>query len=189
VSAQNEILDPKDLKDLEAQLAAYAQRKHLSPATSDRWQAWQVGDRAALLTCAEELQLGENQLKDFLDWLEEIALRDETAIQAVLGQREIRTALTTRGSRNDKLKAVKTALRKMRYPRLTQLEASARAAVKALDLGRSVQILFPPAFEGDEITVTFHARNTQELQERLSRLQQRVDDGSFQRMFDVLDEV
>ncbi len=177
------------LNELRDQLAAYAQRKHLSLATSDRWQAWQAEDQAALLSCAQELQLGENQLKDFLDWLEEIALRDETAIQAVLGQMEIRNALATQGSRNDKLKAVKTALRKMRYPRLTQLEASARAAVKALDLGRSVQISLPPAFEGDEITVTFHARNTQELQERLSRLQQRVDDGGFQRMFDVLDEV
>lgn len=186
MSAQNEISDPKDLK---AQLAAYAQRKHLSSATRDRWQAWQEEDQAALLSCAQELQLGENQLKDFLDWLEEIALRDETAIQAALEQREIRTALAAQGSRNDKLKAVKTALRKLRYPRLTQLETSARDALKALDLGRSVQISFPPAFEGDEITVTFHARNTPELQERLSQLQQRVDDGGFQRMFDVLDEV
>ncbi len=177
------------LNELRDQLAAYAQRKHLSPAICDRWQAWQAEDQAALLAYAEELQLGENQLKDFLDWLEEIALRDETAIQAVLGQIEIRSALASPGSRHDKLKAVKTALRKMRYPRLTQLEASARAAVQALDLGRSVQISFPPAFEGDEITVTFRARNTSELQERLSRLQQRVDDGGFQHMFDVLDEV
>ena len=177
------------LNELRDQLAAYAQRKHLSPATSDRWQAWLAEDQAALLICAQELQLGENQLKDFLDWLEEIALRDVMAIRVVLGQRGIRNALAVQGSRNDKLKAVKTALRKMRYPRLTQLEASARTAVKALDLGRGVQISFPHAFEGDEITVTFHARNTQELEERLVRLQQRVTDGGFQRMFDVLDEV
>ena len=186
MSAQNEIPAPKDL---EAQLTAYAQRKRLSATTLSRWQAWPTEDQAALLTCVQELQLGENQLKDFLDWLEEIALRDVMAIQAVLGQRGIRNALALRGSRNDKLKAVKIALRKMRYPRLTQLEASARAAVKALDLDRGVQISFPPAFEGDEITVTFHARNTQELEERLVRLQQRVTDGGFQRMFDVLDEV
>jgi len=186
VSAQNEISDPKDF---EAQLAAYAQRKRLSATTLSRWQVWPTEDQAALLTCAQELQLGENQLKDFLDWLEEIALRDVMAIQAVLGQRVIRNALAIQGSRNDKLKAVKTALRKMRYPRLTQLEASARAAVKALDLGRGVEISFQPAFEGDEITVTFNARNTQELAERLVRLQQRVTDGGFQRMFDVLDEV
>ena len=186
MSAQSEIPGPLDL---EAQLAAYARRKRLNATTLRRWQAWPTEDQAALLTCAQELQLGENHLKDFLDWLEEIALRDETAIQAVLEQSAILNALAAQGSRNDKLKAVKTALRKMRYPRLTQLETSARDALKALDLGRSVQISFPPAFEGDEITVTFHARNTPELQERLSRLQQRVDDGGFQRMFDVLDEV
>lgn len=181
---------PDEHQQQQAQpVAAYARRKHLSAPTLARWQAWQAADQAALLSLLQELQCGENHLKDLLDWLEEIAGRDGDAIADILEHRALRRARTTQGSRNDKLKAVKAVLRKIRYPRLTQLEENARHAVKALDLGRAVQLSFPPDFEGDEVTVTLTARNVQELQDCLSQLQQRLDDGRLQRVFDALDEV
>ncbi len=170
------------------QIAAYAQRKRLSPATLARWQAWQATDQAALLALLHDLQCGENHLRDLLDWLEEIAARDERTIADILGQRALRDARTTPGSRRDTLKAVKTALRKIRYPRLTRLEENVRHAVKALDLGRTGQVSFPSDFEGDEVTVTLTVRSVHELQAGLSRLQQRLDDGRFQRVFAALDE-
>ncbi len=181
---------PDEQKQQHAQqLAAYAQRKRLSATTLARWQAWQDADRAALFSLLQDLQCSENHLKDLLDWLEEIALRDGEAIADILEQKTLRRARATRGSRNDRLKAIKAVLRKRRYPRLTRLEENTRQAVKALDLGRPVQISFPPDFEGDEVTVTLTARNVQELQDRLAQLQQRLTDGRFQRVFDALDEV
>ena len=177
------------LNEQARQIAAYAQRKRLSGTTLARWQAWPGTDRAALLFLLQDLQCGENHLKDLLDWLEEIAARDEQTIADILERRELRRARATPGSRNDKLKAVKTALRKIRYPRLTRLEENVRQAVKALDLGRAGQVSFPPDFEGDEVTVTLTARDVHALQDGLSQLQQRLDDGRFQRVFDALDEV
>ena len=171
------------------QIAAYARRKRLSDTTLARWQAWPATDRAALFSLLQDLQCGENHLKDLLDWFEEIAARDERTVADILEQRELRSARATPGSRHDKLKAVKTALRKLRYPHLTRLEENVRQAVKALDLGRTGQLSFPPDFEGDEITVTLTVRNVHELRDGLSRLQQRLDDGRFQRVFDALDEV
>ena len=176
-------------KQLAQQIAAYAQRKRLSLTTLARWQAWQAADQAALFSLLQDLQCSENHLKDLLDWLEEIAVRDGEAIADILEQRALRRARTTPGSRNDKLKAVKAVLRKRRYPRLTRLEENIRQAVKALDLGRPVQVSFPPDLEGDEVTVTLTARNVHELQDRLSQLQQRLKDGRWQRVFDALDEV
>ena len=171
------------------QIAAYARRKRLSDITLVRWQVWPATDRAALFSLLQDLQCGENHLKDLLDWFEEIAARDERTVADMLEQRELRSARATPGSRHDKLKAVKTALRKLRYPHLTRLEENVRQAVKALDLGRTSRVSFPPDFEGDEVTLTLTVRNVHELQDGLSRLQQRLDDGRFQRVFDTLDEV
>ena len=171
------------------QIAAYAQRKHLSGTTLARWQAWPAADQAALLSLLQDLQCGENHLKDVLDWFEEIAARDEQTVADILERRELRSARATPGSRRDKLKAVKTVLRKIRYPRLTRLEENVRQAVKALDLGRAGQVSFPPDFEGDEVTLTLTVRNVHEFRDVLSQLQQRLDDGRFQHVFDALDEV
>ena len=171
------------------QIAAYAQRKRLSSTTLARWQAWPAADQAALLSLLQDLQCGENHLKDVLDWFEEIAARDEQTVADILERRELRSARTAPGSRRDKLKAVKTVLRKIRYPRLTRLEENVRQTVRALDLGRAGQVSFPPDFEGDEVTLTLTVRNVHELRDVLSQLQQRLDDGRFQHVFDALDEV
>ena len=172
----------------ETSVASYAQHKRLSQATLGRWQAWAEADQQALLTFAQELQLGENQLRDFLDWLEDIRARDGGTIAEVLHQPQIQRPFSAQQSRNDKLKAVKDALRKLRYPRLSRLEEQLTAHVKTLDLGRQVHISFPPAFEGDEISLEIKARNVQDLQQTIIRLQHRIDDGSLQHLFDLLDE-
>ena len=65
------------------QLVAYTQEKRLSTQTLRRWQSWVEEDQAALLVVAKELQLNENQLRDFLDWLEEIVTRDGVAVRDV----------------------------------------------------------------------------------------------------------
>jgi hypothetical protein len=174
---------------LAEQIFTYAQQKRLSPQTLARWQAWTEPDQAALFAFVYELQLGENHLRDFLDWCEECVLRDGGTIAELLARSEIRQPLTAKLGRNDKLKAVKEALRKLRYPRLSRLEEDLRAAVKALDLGGRAQVLFPPSLEGDEITVEIKARNVKELDESLARLRRRMEDGGLQRLFDLLDQV
>ncbi|MGH9425994.1 MAG: hypothetical protein ACRD2L_06805 [Terriglobia bacterium] len=170
-------------------ITTYAQTKRLSPQTLARWQAWSEEDQEALLAVVQELQLGENHLRDFLDWLAEILARDGGTVRELLSRGDIHHPLHTKLSRNDKLKAVKDALRKIRYPHLSRLEEELRLAVKALDLGDQVRVSFPPSLEGEEITVELKARNLKELTDSLSRLQQRVADGTLPRLFELFDEV
>jgi hypothetical protein len=171
------------------QIIAYSQEKRLSAQTLRRWQSWAEEDQAALLVVANELRLNENQLRDFLDWLEEIITRDGVTVRDILGRGDLRHPLQANLSRNDKLKAVKEALRKIRYPRLSRLEDDLRAAVKALDLGSRVRVSFPAALEGDEITVEIKARSVQELGNSLVTMQQKLADGSLRRVFELMDEV
>jgi hypothetical protein len=177
------------LPSLAEQILAYAHYKHLSVQTLARWQAWAEEDQGALLKLAEELQLGENHLRDFIDWLEEVVLREGGTIRGVLSRPEIHRLREGRLSRNDRLKAVKESLRRIRYPQLSQLEDGLRAVVKALDLGSRVRVSFPPAFEGNQVTIEITARNVGELDDSVTRLRQRLADGALQRMFDLLDQV
>jgi hypothetical protein len=176
------------LSSISAELIAYAQEKRLTAQTRQRWLSWPEGAQVVFLPAVKELQLNENQLRDFLDWLEEITARDGNTVSEVLAHPEVRRALEAKLSRNDKLKVVKSVLRKIRYPRLSRLEDELRAAVKALDLGDRVRISFPPALEGDEVTLEIKAHNVEEVRYGLTLLQRKIEDGSLRRVFQVMDE-
>lgn len=178
--------DPADPTDL---VAAYARQKRLSAATLARWQAWPAEDQAALLSLVCDLRCGENHVKDLLDWLTDIALRDACGVAEVLARPAIHVARAGSASRNDRLKAVKAALRRLRFPRLARLEDQVHRAVRALDLGRSVQVSFPPNFEGDELTVSLTVRSVDDLRAQCARLNGRLADGGFARLFAALDHV
>ncbi len=177
------------MQSVPVRVADYGRQRHLSQATLTRWQAWTETDQGALLDVAAALRLGENQLRDLIDWLEEIAVRDGQTMHDILERPPVVQSLGSPGSRNDKLKALKAALRRLRYPRLSLLEENLRGAVRALDLGQRVRVAFPPAMEGDEVTIEIVARNTGELRDSLERLQVRLAGGDWQRVFALLDEV
>lgn len=177
------------MSQLHEHITAYARAKRLSPRTLARWQAWDEEDRVALWGVVQELRLGENHLRDFLDWFGEITARDGSTVPELLARAEISQPLLSTLSRNDKLKAVKEAVRKIRYPRFSRLEEEVRAGIKALDLGNRIQLSFPPTLEGEEMTIEIKAHNPQELLDHLNRLQQRVADGSLMRLFALFDEV
>ena len=176
-------------ESLQVKIHTYTQEKRLHPQTVRRWCAWEERDQEALWYLVQELQIGENHLRDLIDWLEEISLRDGTTPAEVLGRQEIRRVLARNLSRNDKLKEVKGELRKLRYPRLSQLEEQLKEIVKKMDLGNRVQVTFPPFLEGDEVKVEVRARNAKELKESLERLLLRVEEGWVERLFALLDEV
>jgi hypothetical protein len=177
------------MQDLEANIHTYAQEKRLHLQTVKRWRAWQEKDQGALWRLVKELHIGENHLRDLIDWLEEISLRDSEMPARILERQEIQRVLARNLSRNDKLKEVKAELRKLRYPQLSQLEEQLKETIKKLDLGRRVQVTFPPFLEGDEIRVEIRARNTVELKESIERLLKRVEEGWTERLFSLLDEV
>lgn len=174
---------------LETSVRSYAASRRLRPGLEARWLAWAPADAAALLRLAEALRLGGNQIDDLMTWLEEISARDGTSPAVLLTAREISGVLSARVGRGDRLKRVKALLRKRRYPRLVALEEALEEEVRRLGLGSDVAIRFPPGLEGDVVTVEVRARQSEALREALQRLGAAVDQGRFDRMFQLLDEV
>jgi hypothetical protein len=149
----------------------YSRSKGFHPQIQQRWNSWSTEDGAALLDLALSLKAGENHLRDLMDWLEEIALRDGVVIRELLDSNAIsRIKTDPRLGRADRLKRIKDQIRRMRFPRLSQIEDSIRAKIRELKLPPSVRLSVPAGLEGGSLQIEFTAANPAELKSILAKL-------------------
>ena len=148
---------------------------------------WGQSDREALCQLAVRLKIGENHLRDLMDWLEEIALRDQSEIQSLLGGKVIKEIESDpRLGRADKLKRIKEQIRRARFPRLTQAEDSIRARIQDLKLHPDIKVTVPPGLEGGSLQVEFSASNPKQLKNQIARLAEAASSDSLAEVFGIL---
>src|SRR5258705_8775144 len=107
----------------ESDIRAYAQERGFHRQTLERWLGWEPKDRAALQDLAVSLKASENHLRDMMDWLEEIALRDHVGIGDILAAKKIERLKTTPPpARPDRSNKTKKHPPRRRYPPLSPPE-------------------------------------------------------------------
>src|SRR5262249_45337051 len=74
-------------------------------------------------------------------------------------------------ARNDVLRGVKAALRRLRFPQLAAVEDRLAVLIRQLDLPPTVQIAFPEFLEGDNVRVEIVVSNAPGLRAALASLQ------------------
>ncbi len=171
----------------EAAVRAYAEAKRFGAATVERWLGHAETDRAALLALAERLRLGENQFRDLLDQLEDIAARQQSSPAAVLASAPVHAVLERGLGRNEAINALKVALRRLRYPQLSAVEASLAALAKQLRLPAGAGLEFPENLEGSQVTITLRAGSPAELRARAASLVAAVARDEVDEMFRLLE--
>ena len=172
-----------------AALLAFTAERRYSAAAVERWSALKPEDGEALLELARELRLGENQLRDLWDWAEDIANRDHLSVARVLALEPVRLARRARHvGRNDKLKLIKTALRRVRFPQLAAAEERLAALIRELNLPRNVRVRVPEFLEGDELCVEIVADSTASLAAAADRLRAAADTATCKAIFQLLEE-
>jgi hypothetical protein len=153
----------------------------------ERWFSWAPSDREALATLVLSLKIGENHLREMMDWLEEIALRDGRSIQDILAERAICDAGTDpRLGRADRLKRVKEQLRRRRYPRLAQTEDQIRTQISALKLHPEIHLSVVPGLEGGQLKVEFQSGSLAELSTAVAKLSEVVSLRPTAAIFELL---
>jgi hypothetical protein len=172
----------------ESALREFATVRRYSDRTVIRWLRLLPTDAQALLGLAQELHLGEHQLRDLWDWAEEIAERDAQSLAQVLAAEAVTAARRRHVSRNDKLKLVKGALRRVRFPQLVATEDRFTAFVGELDLPRSVQVTWPEFPEGDVLHVEIEARDAAAFRDAVARLLAATETPACAAIFDLLAE-
>ncbi|MFN8624531.1 MAG: hypothetical protein U0587_00855 [Candidatus Binatia bacterium] len=173
----------------EAALRTFTAERRYGNAVVARWQALAPADGEALLELARELRLGEHQLRDLWDWAEEIAARDRLSLARVLALEPVRLGRRARHvGRNDKLRLVKTALRRLRFPELAATEERLTAMVRALRLPRNVRVSFPEFLEGDELRVEIVADSVAALAAAAERIGAAAETATCKAIFRLLGE-
>jgi len=166
----------------------YARSKGFHQATITRLASLAQQDQQALMVIVATLRASENHVRDLLDWLQEIALRDGIEIKDVLSKEAVAGILTDpRLGRNDKLKRLKDEVRKVRFPRLSQVETEIAKRIQALKLKPQAQVTVPAGLEGGFLTVQLKARSRQELQQLSADLAQAVERNEVKEIFELLD--
>jgi hypothetical protein len=171
----------------ETAIRDYAKARGFHVQALERWLSWQPSDRAALAELVFALKIGENHLRDVMDWLEEIALRDQVNIHQILG-RQIVGDITTdpRLGRADKLKRVKEQVRRWRFPRLAETEDGIRGKIQALKLHPGVSLAVPPGLEGGRLQVEFSAASYEELKQLTAKLSDALEKTVTAEIFALL---
>ena len=171
----------------EPEIREYAKEKAFHPQTLARWVAWEQPDRDALYRLAFALKISENHLRDLMDWLEEISLRDGLQVRRILGDGAI-AALESdpRLGRADKLKRIKDQIRRWRYPRLAQTEDSIRALIQELRLHPAIRLTVPAGLEGGQLRVEFDASSQDELRRLVAKLSEAAGKEAVREIFALL---
>jgi len=175
-----------DRARLADEISAYANERGFRSATVDRWVALAADDAAALWDLVSALRLGENQARDLWEWGEEIAARDGRTLAAVFAAQPLQEALHGSGGRNDRLKAVKAHLRRLRFPTLARTEDRLEALVGGLGLPRGVKLSLPEFLEGDEVRVEIVARDAKGLQAVATQLANAAATPACEEIFELL---
>jgi hypothetical protein len=170
-----------------AQIQQYAQSRGFHPQTLQRWLSWTQPARKALWRLALGLRIGENHLRDLMDWLEEIALRDQSKIDEILlGDAITDLESNPRLGRADKLKRIKEEIRRLRFPRLAQAEDSIRARIQELKLHPKIRLTVPPGLEGGKLQVDLSASSQDELKRLTAKLADAANQDAMREIFDKL---
>jgi len=165
----------------------YALSKGFHPQIKERWLSWNANDGAALLEVALTLKAGENHLRDLMDWLEEIELRDGVAISELLQSKTIADIRTDpRLGRADRLKRIKDQIRRIRFPRLSQIEDLIQSKIRQLKLPPAVKLSAPAGLEGGDLRIEFTAASPAEFKHMAAKLGAAAESESLVEIYVLL---
>lgn len=171
----------------ESAIRDYASSRGFHRQTVERWLGWAEADRDCLTDLAVELKISENHLRDLMDWLEEIALRDGSRIQEILAGAPIAALRTDpRLGRADKLKRIKEQLRRWRFPRLAAIEDGLAERIKALRLPAGIRVGVPPGLEGGRLKFEVEAGTANEMRDLTGRLRDAAATETMAEIFALL---
>jgi hypothetical protein len=162
-------------------------RHGCSRANALRLTRWPLEHQPAIISLLEKLHLGENVLRECLERMHEVWLRDGTSPRDFLAEPGCRSVLNDPDrSRPQKTQGFRAYLRRRRFPSIAAVEEAFQQARARLALGPGVSLHAGPYFEEEGIRIAFRARTPQELKALAERLREAAGrDEAVQDLFDA----
>jgi ParB family chromosome partitioning protein len=141
-------------------------------------------DQTAVCTLFAHLRLSVSKQKEILAVTQDIAGRDRKFVGEVLQSTNIQAILAAEDlERNQKTALIRRYLKQTRFPNLSRAEERYHETVRALRLGPRMRIDPPPAFEGENYTLSLHFRNRQDLEHAYRKLGALLKDAAIDTLF------
>ena len=141
-------------------------------------------EQEAILSLFKTLRLGVNLQKEFMENLFECSRRDHVPIHVLLEKEPFAGIINNdKEPENKKALRMRHALRRMRYPRLSDMEASFDTYMKSLCLPPEVALFPPPFFENDEYRLNVRFKTQEELAGNLEKLKSLLESPHTQKWF------
>jgi ParB family chromosome partitioning protein len=121
-------------------------------------------DAEQLVALFSGLKLGLNRQRELLLLVTEIAKREDTSVQQLIGEQAFQDILQQADLDGAiRRQQIRSLLRKRRYPAITEAEANYQKQVRQLKLGEQIQLVPPRDFEGTTYALTLYFNNRQDL--------------------------
>ena len=169
-------------------LSDYASRRKWRDATLARVRGLGAESERAVARLIESLRVGDNQMRDLLDLLEDAAARRQVAVAEILADEEVEAVHRRKLGGSDKIKELKACLKRLRYPQLSAALARVEELRGALGLPRGVELQLPENLEGEEVVVTLRAASLVQLRARATALVNACARSELESIFSIWEE-
>lgn len=145
--------------------------------------------RVAFEALFARCRLNINEAKEIVQHLSDLVQQSGLSLEALLQRPEATAIVEALGmNKVQKGKALRRLVRSWRFPTLADQERRASAVCRMLGSVPGVQVTSPPFFEDDHIKVSLQASSSQQLREQLKALDVGLADGTFEKLFSVINE-
>jgi len=127
--------------------------------------------------------LNNNESRQVIQIVEEIALRDLKSIDKVIFEAE-----SVIENENKSKIELRRELRKIRYPELSKVEEDYKKALDDLKIPKQINLFINQFFEGNDLELRIKIKSPEELSLILSYLENSVDNGSIEKLLDIINK-
>jgi ParB family chromosome partitioning protein len=126
-------------------------------------------------------RLNNNEARQVIQNIEEIALRDLKSVDKVIEDAEEAIGDEKKGKNELRLE-----LKRMRYPELSRVEERYRKEVDNLNLPKEVSLFINQFFEGNDLEFRIKIKSPEELSQILLSLEDSLHSGGVKKLLDII---
>ena len=171
---------------IELQTALGLIRGGCSFSNALRLSKWDGADQRAFLPLLERLHFGENVLRECIELVREVSMKEDLSPAEFLNTSRCRAILDDpEADRPTRTKTFRSFLRAERYPTLDAMESRFNDARRSLGLPTAISLQPAPFFEESGVTVSFRAKTPEQFRELASKIEEAANNESAGRLFTI----
>jgi hypothetical protein len=144
---------------------------------------FEPSEQIAFFELFKGLTLSQSKECELITLIDEIARHKAVSPIEVIKSEPILEIMDEKDcNRSDKTRKVRTCLKRMRFPAVTEAEERFIAHLKRLRLGNSIQLSPPPYFEGSTYKLHFSFKSLEELKQQLEFLARSAEKPAFRKI-------